>query len=68
MATQESFPLDRQQILNVTNGIAVIKSVLEDLHAASAVSENLVANKNDVYALDVNSWASLSFVYEINNG
>ena len=68
LATQESFPLDRQQVLNVSNAIAVVKSLMEDLHAASAVSENLITNKNDVYALDVNSWATLNFVYEIANG
>lgn len=65
-ATQQNFKFDREQILNVTNPIEVINSLMQDLHDASSVSENLLP-KDDVYALDVNSWAALSFVYEVAN-
>ncbi len=65
-ATQQNFKLDQQQVLNVTNPINVIKSLMEDLHQASSVSTELLTNEN-VYALDVNSWASLNFVYEVTN-
>ncbi|MCC0175692.1 caspase family protein [Waterburya agarophytonicola K14] len=67
LAAQQNFKLDQQQLLNVTNPIAVIKSLMEDLHTASSVSNDLIANNNDVYALDVNSWATLDFVYEVSN-
>ena len=67
LAAQQNFKLDQQQVLNVTNPIAVIKSLMKDLHDASEVSENLIANNSDVYALDVNSWATLNFVYEVSS-
>ncbi len=66
LAAQENFKLDQQQVLNVTNPIAVIKSLMEDLHTASAVSPDLIAN-SDVYALDVDNWATLNFIYEVSN-
>ncbi|MGF1590008.1 MAG: caspase family protein [Pleurocapsa sp.] len=65
-ATQQNFKLDQQQVLNVTNPINVIKSLMQDLHQASSVASELLTNDN-VYALDVNSWASLNFVYEVTN-
>ncbi|HEY9770091.1 MAG TPA: caspase family protein [Coleofasciculaceae cyanobacterium] len=63
-STQQNFKLDQQQVLNVTNSIAVINSLMQDLHQASSVSSELLTNGN-VYALDVNSWATLKFVYEV---
>ena len=65
-ASQQNFKLDRQQVLNVTNPIAVIKAVMQDLHDTSSVATELLPNE-DVYALDVNSWATLKFVYEVSN-
>lgn len=67
LATQQNFKLDQQQVLNVTNPIAVIKSLMEDLQYASSVSTDLLNNANEVYALDVSSWATLNFVYEVSN-
>lgn len=66
LADQQNFKLDQQQVLNVVNPITVIKSLLEDLHLASAASASLIGN-SDVYALDVNCWATLDCVYEISN-
>ncbi len=66
LATQPTFKLDQEQILNVTNPIAVVNSLMEDLHLASSVPPELLPN-GDVYALDVNHWATLSFIYEVAN-
>ncbi|WP_319419011.1 caspase family protein [Pleurocapsa sp. FMAR1] len=66
LANQPTFKLDQEQILNVTNPVAVVNSLMEDLHAASSVSPELLPN-GDVYALDVNHWATLSFIYEVAN-
>ena len=66
LANQPTFKLDQEQILNVTNPVAVINSLMEDLHVASSVSPELLPN-GDVYALDVNHWATLSFIYEVAN-
>lgn len=65
-ATQQNFKLDQQQILNVTNPVAIAKSLMQDLHDASSVAGELSSGE-EVYALDVNSWASFSFVYEVIN-
>ena len=67
LANQPTFKLDQEQILNVTNPVAVVNSLMEDLHTASSVSPELLPN-GDVYALDVNHWATLSFIYEVANG
>ena len=65
-ANQKNFKLDQQQVLNVSNPIAVVSALMEDLHDNSSVDTNLLPNE-DVYALDVNSWATLKFVYEVTN-
>ena len=63
---QQNFKLDQQQVLNVTNPVAVMNALMQDLHDASAVDEKLLSNQ-DVYALDVNRWATLKFVYEVTS-
>lgn len=67
LAKEKNFKLDQQQVLNVVNPIMVVNSLMQDLHSASSVSSKLISS-NDDYALDVNSWATLSFVYEVANG
>ncbi|MGD1922029.1 MAG: DUF4384 domain-containing protein [Pleurocapsa sp.] len=67
LAAQQNFKLDQQQVLNVINPIAVIKSLMEDLHISSSAYSDLISNTKDVYALDVNSWATLNFIYEVSN-
>ena len=57
---------DQQQVLNVTNPMAVINALMQDLHNASSVKSELLPNE-DVYALNVDSWASLNFVYEVKS-
>ena len=63
-ANQQNYKLNQEQVLNVTNPIDVVNSLLQDLHDASSVPKNLLPN-NDVYALNVSSWATLNFVYEV---
>ena len=67
LAEPQNFQLDRMQVLNVVNPVDVVKALMEDLHAASSVNSELLPN-HEVYALDVDRWATLSFVYEIVNG
>ncbi|MGL5832701.1 MAG: caspase family protein [Waterburya sp.] len=64
--SQQNFKLDQQQVLNVTNPLEVINAVMQDLHNTSSVAAELLPSE-DVYALDVNSWATLKFVYEVTN-
>jgi hypothetical protein len=63
-ASQQNFQLDQQQVLNVTNPLEVIHAVMQDLHNASSVAAELLPNE-EVYALDVSSWATLKFVFEV---
>ncbi|NJL53249.1 MAG: hypothetical protein HC930_15625 [Hydrococcus sp. SU_1_0] len=63
-ASQQNFKLDQQQVLNVTNPLVVVNAVMQDLHDTSSVAKELLPNE-EVYALDVNSWATLKFVYEV---
>ncbi|MEL6785852.1 MAG: caspase family protein [Cyanobacteria bacterium J06607_15] len=65
-ANQQNFKLDQQQVLNVTNPSAVARAIMQDLHNTSAVADELLPGEN-VYALNVNSWATLKFVYEVTN-
>lgn len=62
-----------EQIGDLFNPLEVAQAVLQDLHQASVISlttnssytldaTNIVA---DTYALDVNAWATLSFVYQV---
>jgi len=62
-----------EQIGDLFNPLEVAQAVLQDLHAASAIS---MANSSsyaldststvaDSYALDVNAWATLSFIYQV---
>lgn len=67
LAAQQNLKLDQQQVLNVVNPTVVVRALMEDLHTASSVSADLLLADNNVYALDVNSWASLNFVYEVSN-
>ena len=53
---------EQQHIGPLVNPLEVLRAVLQDLHQASAVTET---NSVDVYALDVNSWASLNFTYHV---
>ena len=65
-ADRQNYQLNQEQVLNVTNPIEVVNSLLQDLHDASSVSEELLPS-NEVYALNVESWATLNFVYEVVN-
>ena len=61
---QQNYKLNQEQVLNVTNPLDVVNSLLQDLHDASLVPQKLLPG-NDVYALNVENWATLNFVYEV---
>ncbi|KAB8331672.1 DUF4384 domain-containing protein [Scytonema tolypothrichoides VB-61278] len=55
---------EQHRIQPLINPLEVAQAVLQDLHNASAVNDmNITAT--DSYVLDVNHWASLSFVYQV---
>jgi hypothetical protein len=54
---------EQHRIQPLINPVEVVQAVLQDLHNASANDMNSTAT--DSYVLDVNYWASLSFVYQV---
>jgi hypothetical protein len=54
-----------QRIGDLFNPLDVARAVVKDLHDASAVAPDLVGTASDIYALDVNAWATLSFIYQV---
>lgn len=60
---------DAQSVRVLSNPLKVARAVLEDLHAASIPGAMNAGISTDDFALDVNVWATLSFVYRvIGNG
>jgi hypothetical protein len=53
------------QILEVQNPLAITQSLLEDLHRNSAVSSTMINNTTDYYALEMTTWATLNFIYQV---
>ncbi len=56
---------EQHRIQPMLNPLEVVQAVLQDLHNASAVKADLGGTATDSYILDVNNWASLSFVYQV---
>jgi hypothetical protein len=54
-----------ERIGDLFNPLDVVQAVLQDLHQASTSTSDLSATVSDSYALDVNAWATLSFVYQV---
>jgi len=47
------------------NPLEVAQALLQDLHQASAVPTQSFNIATDLFALDVSSWATLSFLYQV---
>ncbi|MDX2229442.1 MAG: caspase family protein [Leptolyngbyaceae cyanobacterium bins.349] len=47
----------------LTNPLEIVQAILQDLHQPSALPA--LANSADVYALDVNTWATFRFTYQV---
>ncbi|MBW4661350.1 MAG: caspase family protein [Drouetiella hepatica Uher 2000/2452] len=59
---------DTQRVVLLTNPLEVVQALLQDLHQASAplvLALPKVEVPADTYALDVNTWATLSFVHQV---
>ncbi|MBD0361845.1 MAG: peptidase C14, partial [Coleofasciculus sp. C3-bin4] len=62
-----------ERIGDLFNPLEVAQAVMEDLHKASALSTartssytpDSTGTVSDTYALDVNAWATLSFIYQV---
>ncbi|GAA6621209.1 hypothetical protein NUACC26_070280 [Scytonema sp. NUACC26] len=64
LETAKNPKAEQQHIQVVMNPLEVAQAVLQDLHNASAVRD-MNGTASDSYVLDVNQWASLSFIYQV---
>jgi hypothetical protein len=55
----------QQRVLPLLNPVEATQAVLQDLHNASTVKAEMNGSATDSYILDVNNWASLSFIYQV---
>ncbi|QYO62714.1 SH3 domain-containing protein [Leptolyngbya sp. 7M] len=55
-----------QEVAVLLNPLDVVQAILHDLHQASSELLPISEVPSDVYALDVNAWATLSFVYQVS--
>lgn len=55
----------QQRIYPLTNPTQVAVALLQDLHNASDAKTEVNGAASDAYVLDVNNWATLSFVYQV---
>ncbi|MDJ0717979.1 MAG: caspase family protein [Prochloraceae cyanobacterium] len=65
LAVKKHLKGEKEQVVELPNPLEVARALLSDLHGASAVSEKITASSSDVWALDVNTWGTLSFVYQV---
>ena len=64
---------DEEQLGDLFNPLEVAQAVLQDLHKAStklmaktsSYALDSISTVSDTYALDVNAWATLSFIYQV---
>lgn len=54
-----------ERIDNLLNSLDVAQAILQDLHQGSGVTSDRIGIISDSYVLDVNAWATLSFIYEV---
>ncbi|MEQ8961772.1 MAG: DUF4384 domain-containing protein, partial [Coleofasciculus sp. C2-GNP5-27] len=54
-----------ERVGDLFNPLEVTRALLQDLHQASNITPDKLGIGSDVYALDVNAWATLSFNYQV---
>jgi hypothetical protein len=54
-----------ERVGDLFNPLEVTRALLQDLHQASNITPDKLGIGSDVYALDVNVWATLSFNYQV---
>lgn len=60
------YPTAEQQPISVlSNPLEVAQALLQDLHNGSVEKNDTQSTTADYYLLDVNNWASFSFIYQV---
>jgi hypothetical protein len=65
LETAQVFNHERNPIVTLSQPLEVAQAILEDLHQASDLKDELSLNLSDRYTLDVNAWATLTFIYQV---
>lgn len=66
LATMSQFQGGVEKFITMSEPVKVAEAILTDLHNASAVPSELQGGNKDIYALDVNAWATFNFIYSIS--
>lgn len=54
-----------ERIIDLSDPLKVVQAIQSDLQTASNVPSEVTNSDNNVYALNVNCWTTLSFVYQV---
>jgi hypothetical protein len=72
LESSRNLKVESEQIRDLLNPLEVAQAILQDLHSGSAILTTAAASLpdattpvSDAYALDVNAWATLSFIYQV---
>ncbi len=65
LKSQGYFFGERKAAVKLSNPLSIAHALLQDLHDASQVSATITGSSFDVYALDVNAWATFSVIYQV---
>ena len=65
LKSQGYFFGERKAAVTLSNPLPIAHALLQDLHDASQVSATITGSSFDVYALDVNAWATFSLIYQV---
>jgi hypothetical protein len=65
IALEAAMSSKRGRVRELLNPLEVARAVLQDLHQASTNTPEISGVASDTYTLDVNAWATLSFVYQV---
>lgn len=65
LETSQVFNHERNPIFTLAQPLNIAQAILDDLDQASAIERVLLNNLPDSYTLDINAWATLSFIYQV---
>jgi hypothetical protein len=64
-ASMKQFQGGVEKFITISEPVKVAHAILQDLHQASGVNSEVIGSNKDIYALNVNAWATFNFVYAI---
>jgi len=65
LANSEQIKAEKEQIIKIANPLNLAQALLLDLHLTSNLPPEVIGSNSEVYGLDVNTFATLTFIYEV---